>query len=157
MTLASDNDVLRERDGELEFVINLRHLPIVVETWFGGPSVALIDRYMAWLDGFMAEARASERRVVFLHDATRAGMPASDARQRLTQIPVPGEVIIDRVIVFDSPMVRAAVSALAWVIGSPYKTARSLDEGLEVCRSLLERERIDPPPAFALEPEQPSS
>lgn len=134
----------------------MRHTPIVIETWFGGPSVALIDRYIAWLDGYLAEARACQRRVVVMHDATRAGMPSSEARQRLTMIPSPPDVIIDRVIVFDSPMIRAAVSALAWIIGTPYRTARDLDEGLAVCRALLDRERIEPPPTFELTPEPPS-
>ncbi|HLT37323.1 MAG TPA: hypothetical protein VK034_13615 [Enhygromyxa sp.] len=147
---------IRERDGTLEFVVNLQHLPIAVETWFGGPSVSLIERYIAWLEGFLVEARASGRRAVFLHDASQAGMPSSEARQRITSIPSPTDVIIDRVIVFDAPVVRAAVSALGWITGSPYRTARNLDEGITMCRSLLERERIEQPPPFVLTPEQPS-
>ncbi len=147
---------LRERMGSVEFVVNLRHLPIVVETWFGGPTTELIDRYSTWLEGFLYRAAGRGQQVVFLHDATRAGMPDSAARQRLTQIPNRSEVILDRVIVFDSPVIRSAVLALGWVIGSPYKTAKDLRAGVEACRGILDRARVEPPPAFELRPEQPS-
>jgi hypothetical protein len=157
LSAGSDSDRIHERDGTLGYVINLQHVPIIVQTWFGAPSVALVDRYLAWLEGFVSAARAGGRRVVLLHDATRAGTPSSEARKRMTLASSSSDVIIDRVIVLDSPMVRGAVSALSWISGSQYRTARSLEEGLDICHSLLERERINPPDAFTLVPEPPSS
>ncbi|NVB40923.1 hypothetical protein G6O69_23995 [Pseudenhygromyxa sp. WMMC2535] len=135
--------IVRHVDGEFEFVIDLTHFPLVVTTWFSGLSVPLFDRYEQWFTKFIATCRAREQRVVILEDATHMGRPSPAVRARIAKLDRPDDVIIDRVVVVQSPAVRGAITALSWVTGAQVLTVRDVPAGVAKCKELLQAHDID--------------
>lgn len=149
--------VMRHSDGESEVVIDTRHLPLVVTTWFGAPTIGLVNGYDLWLRRFVETSSVSGRKVVLLDDASRAERPTPQVRGRLAQLDCPANVVVARVIVARTSAIRGAVTALTWTTGKPLQAVDSIETGVSECLRIFAEQKIVPPRKFELVPAQPSS
>jgi hypothetical protein len=157
MTMASSRSTVRHTDGDREVVIDIRHLPLVVTTWFGAPSVALVDAYDAWLRRFVEASLLTGRRVVLLDDAARAERPTPAVRGRLAQLECPDKVVVARIIVAPTSALRGAVTALTWSTGRQLPTVDTIETGVSEALRIFAEQQIVPPRKFEIVPAQPSS
>jgi hypothetical protein len=155
-TMASPRSIVRHTDGGSEIVIDTRHLPLVVTTWFGSPTVTLVEFYDRWLRRFVESSSVAGRRVVLLDDGTRAERPTPQVRGRLAQLDCPATVVVARVIVAATPAIRGAVTALTWSTGKQLQTVETIETGVSECLRIFVENKIVPPRKFELEPMQPS-
>ena len=155
--MASHRSIVRHTDGGSEYVIDTRHLPLVVTTWFGSPTVGLVDAYDTWLRRFIETSAVAGRRVVLLDDATRAERPAPQVRGRLAQLDCPATVVVARVIVASTAAIRGAVTALTWSTGKQLQTVETIEAGVNECLKIFGENKIVPPRKFELVPAQPTA
>ena len=123
------SDPFRHVDGASELVIDTSHLPLLITTWFSSPSLALAEVYADWFASYVERSRAGGRRFVILDDASRAGRPVPQVRGRLSKIACPPEVVIDRVVVVDTPAIRGAITALSSVPRCCKRSRKTSSEG----------------------------
>lgn len=154
--MATNRSTVRHTDGDREVVIDTRHLPLVVTTWFGAPSIGLVDAYDEWLRRFVETSSLSGRRVVLLDDATRAERPTPAVRGRLAKLECPATVVVARVIVAPTAALRGAVTALTWSTGKPLQTVDTIEAGVSECLRLFGEHGIVPPRKFEIVPAQRS-
>lgn len=155
--MATNRSTVRHTDGDREFCVDIRHLPLVVTSWFGAPSIAIVDAYDAWLQRFIETSSMSGRRVVLLDDATRAERPSPAVRGRLAKIECPPNVVVARVIVAPTSALRGAVTALTWSTGKPLQTVDTIEAGINECLRIFAEQQIVPPRKFDIVPAQRSS
>ena len=155
--MALHRSVVRHTDGESVVVVDVRHLPLVVTTWFGSPTLGLVDAYDEWLRRFVESSSVSDRRVVLLDDATRAERPTPQVRGRLAKLDCPTSVVVARVIVARTAAIRGAVTALTWSTGKQLRTVETIEAGVSDCLKLFSEHKIVPPRKFEIVPAQPSS
>jgi hypothetical protein len=62
--------------------LDTRHHPVVITTWYGAATCALIDEYFRWSDATTAAALAAEQQVVHVIDLRRAERPSALACKR---------------------------------------------------------------------------
>lgn len=148
--------VIRHVDGASECALDSRHLPLLITTWFGSPTLALVERYAQWFDEFVEASRIAGRRFVILDDTTLAERPAPSVRGRLSKLECPSEVVIDRVVVVQARAIRGAVTALSWITGKAIKTASSAEDGVHLCLERLDSAGVPRPLKFAFVPAQRS-
>lgn len=156
MNPGSLNQIVRRVDGESEFVIDTSHLPLLITTWFGSPTLALVAAYTEWLERFVERSRAAERKFVILDDAIRAGRPAPPVRGLLAKIQCPSDVVVDRVVVVDTAAIRGAITALSWITGNPIKTTTAIDQGVRDCLARLDASGVARPREFVFRPAEPT-
>ena len=149
--------LIRHTDERCEFAVDSSHLPLLITTWFGSPSLELVETYAKWFDEFIERSRRQDRRFVILDDATRAERPAPAVRGRMSKIECPRDVVVDRVIVVQTRPIRGAITALSWIIGNPIKTNDTLEGGVRECLELLDAAKVSRPREFEFEPAQPSA
>ena len=150
------SEPFRHVDGDSELVIDTSHLPLLITTWFSSPSLGLAEVYVDWFSNYVERSRAGGRRFVILDDASRAGRPIPQVRGLLSKIECPPEVVLDRVIVVNTPAIRGAITALSWITGNPIKTAPTIEEGVRECLAVLDQAKIPPPREFEFQPAQRS-
>lgn len=155
--LARTRSLFRHADGDREFVVDTRYLPLVVTTWFGSPSLSLVEAYDRWLRQFVERSLVCERKVVLLDDASRAERPVPQVRGRLAQLDCPAPVIVARVIVVQTPAIRGAVTALSWITGRTLRTVETIEDGVQECLGIFSQRKIEPPRKFEIVPALPSS
>jgi hypothetical protein len=155
--MASSRSFVRHTDAECEVVIDTRRLPLVVTTWFGSPTLGLVEAYDGWLRRFIEASSVSGRRVVLLDDGTRAERPTPQVRGRLAQLECPSTVVVARVIVAASPAIRGAVTALTWSTGKQLQTVETIEQGVNEALRIFAANSIVPPRKFEIEPIQPSN
>lgn len=146
----------REVDGASEFVVDTGHIPLLITTWFGSPTVRLANAYAEWFASYVERSRVAGRRFVILDDATRAERPAPPVRGRLSKISCAPDVVIDRVVVVGSAAIRGALTAMSWTTGNTIKTTPSIEEGVRDALALLDTAEIPRPREFEYRPIQPS-
>lgn len=62
--------------------LDTRHEPVVITTWYGSATPALIDDYFRWSDATAAAAMATEQRLIHVVDLRRAEQAGALARKR---------------------------------------------------------------------------
>lgn len=152
-----NRSIVRHTDGDREFVVDTRHLPLLVTTWFGQPTIPLVDKYDAWLRHFIETSALANRRVVLLDDATRAERPSPPVRGRMAKIDCPANVVVARVIVAPTSALRGAVTALTWSTGKPLQAVDSIEAAVTESLKIFAEHQIIPPRRLKIEPAQPSS
>jgi hypothetical protein len=152
----SVNPIVRRVDGESELVIDSSHLPLLITTWFGSPTLGLVEAYTEWFVRFVERTRAAGQKVVILDDAIRGGRPAPPVRAVLAKIQCPSDVVVDRIVVVDSAAIRGAITALSWSTGNPIKTTPTIDQGVRDCLALLDAAKVARPREFVFRPAEPT-
>ena len=156
MSPRNPESIVRHVDGDSEYVVDTGHLPLLITTWFGSPTLGLAERYRSWFADFVERSRATGGKFVILDDATRAGRPAPPVRGCLAKVECPSEVVIDRVVVVGTAAIRGAITALSWSTGNPIETAPAIEAGVRECLALLDEAGVAPPREFEYEPAEPS-
>jgi hypothetical protein len=156
MNPGSVNPIVRRVDGESELVIDTSHLPLLITTWFGSPTLGLVEAYTEWFVRFVERTRAAGQKVVILDDAIRGGRPAPPVRAVLAKIQCPSDVVVDRIVVVDSAAIRGAITALSWSTGNPIKTTPTIDQGVRDCLALLDEATVARPREFVFRPAEPT-
>ena len=150
------DDIVRRLDGDAELVIDTSHMPLLITTWFGSPTLGLVQWYSEWFAGFVERSRASKARFVILDDAIRAGRPAPPVRGLLSKVQCPAEVVIDRIVVVDTAAIRGAITALSWILGNPIKTTPAIQDGVRDCLAALDAAKVGRPAKFEYRPAEPT-
>ena len=156
MNPGSLNPIVRRVDGESEFVIDTSHLPLLITTWFGSPTVGLVEAYTEWFVRFVDRSRTAGNKFVILDDALRAGRPAPPVRGLLAKIQCPSEVVVDRVVAVDTAAIRGALTAMSWITGNPIKTTLTIDEGVRECLACLDGSGVTRPREFVFRQAEPT-
>jgi hypothetical protein len=156
MNPGSLNPIVRRVDGESEVVIDTSHPTLLITTWFGSPTLGLVEAYTEWFVRFVERSRSAGQKFVILDDAIRAGRPAPPVRGLLAKIQCPSEVVVDRVVVVDSAAIRGALTALSWITGNPIKTAPTIDQGVRDCLARLDESGVARPREFVFRQAEPT-
>jgi hypothetical protein len=155
--MARTRSLVRHTDGDSEFVVDTRRLPLVVTTWFGSPTLGLVEAYARWLQGFIERSTIVGRKVVLIDDATLAERPSPPVRGRLAQIECPPTVILDRLVVVNNSVIRGAITALSWSTGRTIATVETIETGVSESRRIFAEHSVEPPREFEIEPAQRST
>jgi hypothetical protein len=156
MNSGSFNQSVRRVDGESEFVIDTSHMPLLITTWFGSPTLGLVEAYTEWFVRFVERSRAAGQKFVILDDAIRAGRPAPPVRGLLAKVQCPSDVVLDRVVVVDTAAIRGALTALSWITGNPIKTTPAIEQGVRDCLAQLDAAGVARPREFEFRPAEPT-
>ncbi|HET6585495.1 MAG TPA: hypothetical protein VFG69_18680, partial [Nannocystaceae bacterium] len=113
-------DYFTARDGDAAVIGDIRHLPVMITTWFGEPSEALVRHYFAWSDDVARQAIARGQRYVIISDNARARRPSPVVRKVVSKLIDAGpaaatDCIVATFVVFESALVRGAVTAMQWL------------------------------------------
>jgi hypothetical protein len=65
--------------------LDIRHDPVVITTWYGAATCALLDDYMRWSDASTAAAMAAEQQLIFVMDLRHAEQPSGLVRKRVLE------------------------------------------------------------------------
>ena len=150
------DEIVRRVDGDSEFVIDTSQMPVMITTWFGSPTLGLVEAYTEWFARYVERKRAARSRFVILDDAIRAGRPVPAVRGLLAKIQCPSEVVVDRIVVVDTAAIRGAITALSWITGNQIKTATTVEQGVRDCLACLDAAKVHRPRDFEFRPAQPS-
>lgn len=137
-------------DCDCELTIDTEHMPLLVTSWFGSPSMALAEAYQEWFADFVERGEVSGRRFVVLDDASRAGRPTPTVRGCLSKIECPPALVLARIVVVDSAGIRGAITALTWSTGKPIKTVPTMEAGVRECFERLDAAGLPRPRNFDL-------
>jgi hypothetical protein len=107
-------------DGEAGVVGDIRHFPVLIATWYGEPTEPLVRAYFKWSDEVAAEAYSNDRRYVIISDNVHARRPSPTVRKLVAALIDAGpaaktERVISTFVVFESALVRGAVTAMQWL------------------------------------------
>ena len=119
------------------------YFPIIIATWIGPASERAVRGYFAWLDEMLARAVRESTPVVNLTDSGLAGLPSADVRRLIAELTAEwgrrgaDAHAITAFVVVDSAVMRATLSALAWLHGGLKTThfatcEAALDAAIEV-------------------------
>lgn len=94
--------------------------PIVIATWFGEPSEALVEKYFAHHATLLERARGWGERIVLVTDTFATERPSPRARKRIVELTEAQpkdtlELTVKSYIVIESAIMRGVVTALSWV------------------------------------------
>jgi hypothetical protein len=156
MNPGSANQIVRRVDGDSEYVIDTSHLPLLITTWFGSPTLGLVEAYTEWFERFVERSRTQGKKFVILDDAMRAGRPAPPVRGQLAKIHCPSDVVVDRIVVVDTAAIRGALTAMSWITGNPIKTMPTIDQGIRDCLVRLDQASVMRPREFEFRPAEPT-
>jgi hypothetical protein len=129
--------------------LDTRHEPIVITTWYGSLTCALIDDYFRWSDANTAAALASEQRLIHVVDFRHAQRPSALVRKRTLEHArndLAAEVLLATIVVAESDL--GAVVRTATRVGR-HRYAPSLldtiEEAIELALLELRAARIPAP------------
>ena len=124
-------------DDHARIVVDDRYFPLVVTTWFGDPSEAMVERYFAWLVGLVDRTVAAQTKYVLITDASDAKRPRPSVRQQIAErtdaLPdVVVDINVGNYVVVENPLVRGALTAMQWLSRSTWtnKTVGSCAEAI---------------------------
>jgi hypothetical protein len=141
---------IRERDCAA--ALDSRSHPVMISSWYGAPSVKLVDEFYRWSDRRAAAAMAAEQQLIRIADLSNARPPSGHARKRAfehTRNDLVTEVTLALIVVVDDPTLRGVVTAMRWLGGG----RRELDivvvtrmaSAIELSLERLRKERIPAP------------
>lgn len=135
--------------------LSTQYFPIVIATWFGVPSVNIIERYGAWLNRMADRAKKQGTKVVLLGDFTTAARPTPEVRramataiERLTERH--GDGFLGGSTIIGQPLMRAVVTMVLALTRQKidFKPVKSLAAGFERTRQLMDAAGIPWPEGF---------
>lgn len=153
-------------DGDAAIVLDDRHAPIFVSTWFGIATETVIRGYFGWVRGIVERGLQAQEPFVFIIDALDAARPLPSVRHLIAELTdeMPGYESVNAggYLVSDSVMVRSAVTAMQWLTRRKLKSI-PVESNTEAFRRGLEdllRVGVTPPkidPYTYQRPLRPSS
>ena len=136
-------------DDACGVALDTRHEPVVITTWYGAATCALIDDYFRWSDATIAAAMATEQRLVHIVDRRRSERASPLARKRAIdhsrEDPAP-HVRIATIVVAEpsiATLVRAA-TRMGRSVYSP-ETVETIEEAIELALIELHNAKIPAP------------
>lgn len=145
-------------DDRCAVALDTRHDPVLITTWHGNATVALVDRYYSWSDANAAATLAAEQRIVHVVDLSYCGKPAARVRKRVyehTRGNLSAEVVMSTVVVLDNPRMRGVITATRWMSGArdgELVIVETIGEALSFALDRLRAANIPQPPS--LEPDR---
>ena len=143
----------RVREGKCTIVVDERHWPVVFSTWFGEPNAAAVTRYFEKHAGLLARARQAKSGFVIVNDTKFTGRPSGKVRRLIADetnaLPADAMALtLGTVIVVESAIIRAIVTALTWILPSMKDSvvAGDLRAGIERAFLMLDERRVPRPP-----------
>jgi hypothetical protein len=129
------------RDGDASVVGDIRHFPILIATWFGEPTEHLVRAYFAWSDEVAREAFERGQRYVIISDNAHAERPSPTIRKLISALIDAGPAaetdrVITSFVVFESALVRGAVTAMQWLSRKDWNLTTSATVQLAVAGAL---------------------
>lgn len=97
--------------------------PILISTWFGTPTEALVRDYYRWLHEQLARAKREQQPLVIVTDSGPAGVPSADVRRliaELTQVwdkAGAKEVRVGSYVIIENALMRGVINTLNWLHG----------------------------------------
>lgn len=110
-----------------------RTYPVMFGTWVGVAEAATLRAFFAWNDELLRRAARERRVFTLITDATRAGRPDAAARAIVADLTkamqrdhVAAEAFrVVGPVVVDNPLVRGALTAVGWIMGTSLDTEYS--------------------------------
>lgn len=129
--------------------LDTTHDPVVITTWYGAATCALVDDYFRWSDALTAAAMAAEQQLVHVIDLRHAERPAVLVRKRSiehSRHDIAAEVRLATIAVAE-PVLGTVVRAAGSV--GRYRQAPSLvntiEDAIELALTELRSARIPAP------------
>src|SRR5689334_18070861 len=105
---------VRVEDRGASVVLDDRHWPVIFSTWFGEPTVALIDKYFEAHEANLTRAKNEKTQFVLVTDTFATARPSPAARKRIADLT---EARLERIvpatlksfIVIENPLIRGVV------------------------------------------------
>jgi hypothetical protein len=151
-------DYFQARDGEGGVVGDARHFPVLIATWFGEPTERLVRRYFAWSDEVASEAYERRERYVIIADNTKARRPQPQTRALIATLIDAGPAaktdrIVESFAVFDSALVRGAVTAMQWLSKKDWNltTTATVQQAITAALAVLAKHGLRRPPGLSAE------
>lgn len=139
-------------DG-VSIVLNPEHFPVVVATWFGTPTHAVVDAYLQWLSGVTKRAQEEGTRFVVIGDTT--GMderPGPELRRHLASAidkfqAEAGDTVLGVMTIFSNPLMRAVVTMTLFITQRQLQLVpvKGMAEAIDRARELLRQAGVEPP------------
>lgn len=141
---------IRERDCAI--ALDSRTHPVMISSWYGAPTVAIVDEFYRWSDRRAAAAMAAEQRLFRIADLSNAQPPAASVRQRAIEHArndVVAEVTLALIVVVNDPTLRGVITAMRWVGGGRREleitVVTQMATAIELALERLRAERIPVP------------
>jgi hypothetical protein len=148
-----DEGVTRIREGKCTIVVDEGHWPVVFSTWIGEPNDLVVKRYFEKHRTLLARAREAKSGFVIVNDTKHTGRPSGKVRRLIADetngLPADATALtLGTVIVVESAIIRAIVTALTWILPSMKDSVVAGDLGAGIQRALLmlDERRIARPP-----------
>ncbi|HVH98218.1 MAG TPA: hypothetical protein VM869_05900 [Enhygromyxa sp.] len=124
----------------------------MISSWYGAPSLAIVDEFYRWSDRRAAAAMAAEQQLIRIADLSNAVAPEASVRQRAiehTRNDLVTEVTLALIVVVDDPTLRGVVTAMRWVGGGRRELeiveVTQMATAIELALERLRVERIPAP------------
>ena len=142
--------IRRSVDGAASITFDARHRPIMIATWVGAPTVALIERAQAWIDQVYADARAmGSSGIVFISEATNVKLPSVAARRRILELRHDPELMLGvfAVVPIRNVLMHGLLRALTRALGegSGFAIATSFEQALDLAEQAFVRNGLPVP------------
>lgn len=137
-------------DGEASVSFDGRYSPVVVVTWVGAPTLALVEQAQAWIDEAYADARAmGSSGIVLISDATRGRLPSVEARRGILELRHDPDLMLGviAVVPIRNAVLHGLVRALTRALGqaSRFTLAASFEQALDFAEQIFVRNGLAVP------------
>ena len=146
-------DIELIRDGEASIAFDTRHLPIVIATWFGEPTEALVDGYFDVHERMLRGLEAKGQHFILVTDSFATERPSAKVRRRIVDRMqrierLATERTLQSYVIISNALIRGVMIALAWIDpklqGS--ENVKTPAEAIERAFARLDAEGIRRPP-----------
>jgi len=152
------------RDGSSSIVVDEGHWPVVIATWFGEPTEALVEKYFAHTVLQYKRAREGRERFVLITDTYATDRPSPKARKRIADLaakyrPESKECTLHAITIIESALIRGVVTALSWVQPELAETENvgSFDVAIQRALAALRAAGVAPPAVLPKRQERPAA
>lgn len=114
------------REEDSAFVADSRYFPLLVVTWFGTMTEAIMPRYFAWQVPILHQVIAEKTKFAFVVDCTRCARPSPQVRKRVVELSNAGPREADAYALptftaIESALVRGAITTMQWVVSVDWR------------------------------------
>lgn len=141
--------------------LDATYFPVLCATWFGVPSVKVVEGYVRWIDRMASRAEAEGTKIALLGDSTRIeGRPGPEIRRAMgRELSAfadrhPGTMLGGATVIGD-PLMRAVISVVVALSRREFrlKPVRSFDKAVARVREVLTEAGIPMPAGLEERPE----